>query len=365
VSTSIIKPQLHVQLLHRIVSPNNFSRRAKVYSSHPAELASGNGVAAVRETTQKAFSEYDADPSKINKPIKTLQTLEGIPLQAATLILSIYDPTRVPYFSDELDRYIQWEEAMKRAGNAEKNISHTMKEYTHLIENTQGICKRVNSDKGEGEAIKAVDVEIVAHQLCKFAARDIYRHEDKETDAALVPEEKPRKKRKTKAEIYEEEHPRGSEKDTFKDIHNCVDKGEFGSPTYDKFGFQLDYDKCVHWDRPMSRASLKPTAAKMKKEEDYFDRKKREEKRMAQLMGDDNFSDDISDFQDATIKVEAYKDKLRNDLGKKTYQVSMDEFETWYKNGFRAKKGEFDTKNMDPSRKKLYVDWRVGSALRM
>jgi hypothetical protein len=264
-----------------------------------------------------------------------------------------------------LDRYIRWEEAKKRDGNADKNISHTIKEYTHLIEKTQGICKRVNTDKREGETIKAVDVETVAHQLCKSATRGMYRHEDEGNDAALVPEEKPRKKRKTKAEIYEEEHPRGSEKDTFKDIHNCVDKGEFGSPTYDKFGFQLDYDKCLDWDKPMSRASLKPTAGKMKKEEAYFDRKKREEKRMAQLMGDDNFSEDISDFRDAMIKVEAYKDKVRNDLGKKTYQVSMDEFEVWYKRGFRAKKGEFDTKNMDPARKKLYVDWREGSALRM
>jgi hypothetical protein len=240
-----------------------------------------------------------------------------------------------------------------------------MKEYTHLVEKTQGICKRVNSNKGEEEAVKAVHVEIVAHQLCKSAGRDMYIHDDEGNNAALVPEEKPRKKRKTKAEIYEEEHPRGSDKDVFKDIHNCVDKGEFGSPTYDKFGFQLDYDKCVHWDNPMSRASLKPTAGKMKKEEDYFDRKKREEKRMAQLMGDDHFSQDISDFRDATVKVEAYKDKVRTDLGKKTYHVSMDEFEAWYKKGFRAKKGEFDTKNMDPARKKLYEDWKQGSALRM
>jgi hypothetical protein len=77
----------------------------------------------------------------------------------------------------------------------------------------------------------------------------------------------------------------------------------------------------VDWNKPTPVSSLKPTSAKLKREEEYFERQRREEKRMAKLMGDE-FS-----FKGQVFKVEAYKERVRNDLGKKTYQVSIGKFE--------------------------------------
>jgi hypothetical protein len=57
----------------------------------------------------------------------------------ATLILSVYDPDRVPYLSDELDRYINWNEAMKEDRYANKSISHTIKEYNYSFEEVDKI----------------------------------------------------------------------------------------------------------------------------------------------------------------------------------------------------------------------------------
>lgn len=66
--------------------------------------------------TRRAFSEYEEDTEKLNQALKTLQELDGVPPQCATLLMSIYDPDRVAYFSDELDRYIHWKRKRKRPG---------------------------------------------------------------------------------------------------------------------------------------------------------------------------------------------------------------------------------------------------------
>ncbi|KAE8453021.1 hypothetical protein EG329_012208 [Mollisiaceae sp. DMI_Dod_QoI] len=341
------------------------ARRAKTYNSSYGEAASSNSALQVREITRKAFSEFDTKKDGISAAIKTLQELIGVPLLMATLLLSMYDPNRVPYFSDELDRYVDWGAPKKEGRRATKNVSHTMKEYHYVYERVQQIRERVK--KESGKEVRAVDIELVAHFIGLTAADTTLRDKDPNATAvAVAKEERPRKKRKTKAEIYEEEHPRGSEKDTFRHIHNCVDKGRGASPTYDEWGWEMDYEKCLQWEKPMSVASLRPTMSKMKKQDSYFEKRRKESKRMAELMNDDIGDDSASDFShmNASIKEEAWKDRVRTDLGQKTYQVPIETFEKWYKNGFRAKKGEFDLENMSPERKKRYSDMRVGCALR-
>jgi hypothetical protein len=37
---------------------------------------------------------------------------------------------------------------------------------------------------------------------------------------------------------------------TFHDLHRCYDKGRAGSPTHDRAGFELDYDKVADWMKP-------------------------------------------------------------------------------------------------------------------
>jgi hypothetical protein len=114
----------------------------------------------------------------------------------------------------------------------------------------------------------------------------------------------------------------------------------------------------VDWNNHTPISSLKPTPAKLKREEEYFERTRREEKRMAKLIGDE-FS-----FNVQVPKVEAYKERVRNDLGKKTYQVSIDEFEKWHKKGIRANDGEFDLENIPPEKQDWYKAQRERCALR-
>lgn len=56
-----------------------------------------------------------------------------------------------------------------------------------------------------GKNVSAIVIEIAAHSFSSCA------HSNDSDDAVLVPEEQPRKRRKTKSEIWEEEHPRGSD----------------------------------------------------------------------------------------------------------------------------------------------------------
>lgn len=46
--------------------------------------------------------------------------------------------------------------------------------------------------------------------------------------------------------------PRRETADTFHELYVCYDKGPQGSPTYDRSGFQLDYNKVAKWMRPVS-----------------------------------------------------------------------------------------------------------------
>jgi len=96
----------------------------------------------------------------------------------------------------------------------------------------------------------------------------------------------------------------------------------------------------------------------MKREEEYFERREREEKRMAKLMGDE------SNFKGQVPKIEAYKERVGENLGVKTYQVSIDEFEKWHERDFRANEGEFDPENISPEKLTWYNDQMRGSAPR-
>lgn len=143
----------------------------------------------------------------MNKALKILQELEGVPLQTVTLLLSMYDPDAIPFFSDELSRYIHFEETKAKSGHATTSVSHTMKEYNAICETVQSIRDRVSSESKQ--EVRAVDIEMAAHEFGKPSRRCT---EDDENEAAMVPEEKPRKRRKTQAEQWEEDHTRGSDR---------------------------------------------------------------------------------------------------------------------------------------------------------
>lgn len=91
-------------------------------------------MAKIRDVTRRAILKLEANSNDTNKPIKILQKLEGIPMQMSTFILSMFDLDRLPFFSDELNRYIHLEEAKNEGRHADKNVPHSMKEYNQIWE---------------------------------------------------------------------------------------------------------------------------------------------------------------------------------------------------------------------------------------
>ncbi|KAI4172980.1 MAG: hypothetical protein LQ348_006665 [Seirophora lacunosa] len=142
--------------------------------SLPALIAS-NPAPLVQSTTAAAFTAYSStSPSpSVAKATAKLCELKGVGPATASLLLCVYDPENVPFFSDELFRWLHWEE--EDAGGAQEDkkgrakgktgegwarkIKYTAKEYGSLVEKTGSLRERLGSE------VKAVDVERVAWAL--------------------------------------------------------------------------------------------------------------------------------------------------------------------------------------------------------
>ena len=115
-------------------------------------LVAKNEEATLQETTQEAFTLYKTDPSDYNIPLKRLAELKGIGPATASLLLSIYDGDNVPFFSDELFRWVCWDQKVGWT----KKIKYNMKEYDMLWDGVKSLRERL------GEDVRAVDLEKVA-----------------------------------------------------------------------------------------------------------------------------------------------------------------------------------------------------------
>ncbi|KAI4246090.1 MAG: hypothetical protein LQ352_006449 [Teloschistes flavicans] len=139
------------------------------YRPKLATLVASNSVSEVRQTTSSAFSIFSSDDTpNPAKAISTLSKLKGIGPASASLILSCYDPTTIPFFSDELFRWLHWEikdeKSTKRKRTVEskdegwnRKIKYTAKEYAAIFDKTSELRERLS--KEAGEEIKAVNVE--------------------------------------------------------------------------------------------------------------------------------------------------------------------------------------------------------------
>ena len=103
---------------------------------------------------------------------------------------------KIPFFSDELYRYLLWEEAKSKGWD--RKINYTIKEYKILFERVASLRERL--EKESGKEVSAIDIEKAAYVLGKNALAssrglplDI---EDAEGDKALRP---PSPKRRRKA----------------------------------------------------------------------------------------------------------------------------------------------------------------------
>ncbi|KAI1501155.1 hypothetical protein F5X99DRAFT_209838 [Biscogniauxia marginata] len=115
------------------------------------KLVSSNQEATVKETIQEAMTNYWADPNP-SKALDTITKLKGIGPATASLLLSVHDPGRVIFFSDEA---FYW---LCRDGKISP-IKYNPKEYLELNAATQALAERLE--------VSATDIEKVAYVLMK------------------------------------------------------------------------------------------------------------------------------------------------------------------------------------------------------
>ncbi|KAL8791232.1 MAG: hypothetical protein Q9213_000189 [Squamulea squamosa] len=316
------------------------------YRPSLAKLVASNPVEDVRKTTASAFALMSDNPNP-SKAITTLSKLKGIGPATASLLLSCYDPITIPFFSDELFRWLHWQtdvngNTKKRksketqdGGNLNRKIGYTAKEYASIFEKTSALRERLS--KESGQTITAVDIEKAACKISQSAqeAKNIAdNNDDLDTTVeskALCP---PSPKRRKKSTPEPSNNP----------VQVCLRKGPRGSPTYDEMGYELDFDyvlKSTGRPRPLS---------------------KRAQQRLEQKEKDSERKADITGRPNNTLEETAWDDRVARDLGKAFHEVGMDEYEEWREKGFRVKNGEFEdpTEEEKERLKKLLI----GCALR-
>lgn len=115
------------------------------------KLVSSNDVNLVEETIHKAITQYWSDKN-ITKATDAIAKLKGVGPATASLLLSVHDPDRVIFFSDEAFWWLC-------CGGQKLPIKYTAKEYQQLNAAANKIAKRLD--------VGATEVEMVAYVVMK------------------------------------------------------------------------------------------------------------------------------------------------------------------------------------------------------
>ncbi|KAL8918903.1 MAG: hypothetical protein Q9208_007084 [Pyrenodesmia sp. 3 TL-2023] len=306
------------------------------YRPNLAKLVASNSIDAVRDTTRDAFRIYETNNADYAKAITTMSKLKGVGPATASLFLSCYDPINVPFFSDELYRYLHWEDG--RSKGWDRKIGYTVKEYKSLYDRLQTLRERLESE--DRETVPAVDVEKMAYVLGKRAPQQGPRLGKRDASEGNSEEEQPPPPEK-KAKKAKPPSPRVGP------VEVCLRKGPGGSPTYDEAGYELDFDYILKSTRRPRRLG-KRGMERLREE-----RKKDERKR--KLV-------EVSEEQARKFYMGAMDDKVARDLGIAYHEVGIEEYEEWHKKGFRRKEGELE--NLDDEERKRLDKLVTGCALR-
>jgi len=111
--------------------------------------------------TEAGFGIYEGDHNLAGKAVSSIAKLRGVGPATASLFLSCYDPIGVPFFSDELFRYLHFSDT--KANGWDRKISYTTKEYQSMFDKTQVLRKRLETESGE--TVKAIHLEKMAYAL--------------------------------------------------------------------------------------------------------------------------------------------------------------------------------------------------------
>ena len=198
--TSLVEWKLYVYPTNKFIrkTQSDEPRKHGTYRPNLAKLVASNSVKDICETTRDAFKIYKVDKQDYGKAITTLSKLKGIGPATASLLLSCYDPVSTPFFSDELYRYLHWEEG--RSKGWDRKINYSIKEYRSLFERLTELRERLENSSSQ-DAL-AIDIEKAAYVLGQSALPGPKKSpsitEDAEDDKALRP---PSSKRRRKAPL--------------------------------------------------------------------------------------------------------------------------------------------------------------------
>ena len=267
-----------------------------------------------------------------------MSKLKGIGPATASLLLSSYDPVKVPFFSDELFRYLHWEEAKNKGWD--RKISYTAKEYKDLFSRVSDLRSRLERDSKT--QVSVLDLEKAAYALGKSSTKFPLDAEDAEGDKALRPPSPKRRKRNTSP-------PKERPDDNFSRISECERKGLNGFPTYDKLGFELDKEYIIKHTsgrpRPLGKRAL-----------ERLQQKGEDRKRKAEILGLPKEKADRITYE--TI----WDDRVAKDLGIAFHTVGMEEYEEWQNRGFKANPEDFE--NISKEEDDRLNELQAGCALR-
>lgn len=125
-----------------------------------------NSDETVEAATKDAFEHYKANPTEIDAVIKKLKDpLKGIGPATASLILSVYDPDHVTFFSDEVFKWLV------NDGEHKPTPKYTVSEFAKVHAAAKNLATRLH--------VSPLQIEKVAFVTIK------------ETEPKLVPREKP------------------------------------------------------------------------------------------------------------------------------------------------------------------------------
>lgn len=174
------------------------------------KLVKSNSEEAVKATTTAAFSLDLSAPeiALVEKAMNELIKLKGIGPASASLLLSVYNPDGLPFFSDELYHFVNETGSFSATkANRTAKIAYSKKEYKELYGKVQQLRDRIQND--EGESVSALDLEMTAYVLARSNQLDIAVPEEAsqepkeiapaadETEEPDVPEPRASKRRKT------------------------------------------------------------------------------------------------------------------------------------------------------------------------
>jgi len=125
------------------------------------KLVTNNSEAAVKEATESAFAH--AEPLKA---LDILTKLSGIGPATASLLLSVNSPESIPFFSDELFRFVHLEKNGKgEMIGWDRKIAYNKKEYTQVYETCTRLRDGLNAKAASDEQISMLDLEKHAYVL--------------------------------------------------------------------------------------------------------------------------------------------------------------------------------------------------------